>query len=573
MKKKGMIITVCIAAAITGSIGGLLLYRRNNTKTTVVRAGDIASTGLSNDSSLYGIIYEADNQSVYNDGTAQIAEVYVSQGQQVHAGDKLLAYDLTSLQLSVEMKKLAVQQAQNTLAGEQQKLNVLKNTQPIVEPVVMPTPEPTLTPVPTPTPLPEPQQDHDAWNIITDDDKCIYHPVSEPSPTASPTASASASPEPSPSLSASSVPSASPSSITAASPSPSASAVPEGTAADNPIRFIVQKDGTIAGSLFNQYRTKDPAVYLSFEIWEDNTVEKGKQPLSQWLVRTDLLPECSDTDQWYVLTHQMVETQSAEPVQEEKTVSSETDAEAVQDGYTASELAKAIRSQVKAVKDADLNVRRAQLDLKTAQESLDDGVVYAKRDGIVTKVSDPADPPQDGTAFLTLSTSSGTYIQSALSELQLDKVKIGDTVTVTDWNTGSVYTGAVASIDTDPTDSNSYSGMGNPNVSYYNFYIQVDEQMPNDAGSGVSVALNDAGNAQAMWLEAMFVRDDNGVYYVMKEDNGRLVKQTVTVGDTMYDMMEIIDGLGEDDWIAFPYGSSAKQGSLTKHGDASEVWQ
>ncbi len=269
----------------------------------------------------------------------------------------------------------------------------------------------------------------------------------------------------------------------------------------------------------------------------------------------------------------MVETQSAEPVQEEETVSSETDAEAVQDGYTASELAKAIRSQVKAVKDADLNVRRAQLDLKTAQESLDDGVVYAKRDGIVTKVSDPADPPQDGTAFLTLSTSSGTYIQSALSELQLDKVKIGDTVTVTDWNTGSVYMGAVASIDTDPTDSNSYSGMGNPNVSYYNFYIQVDEQMPNDAGSGVSVALNDAGNAQAMWLEAMFIRDDNGVYYVMKEDNGRLVKQTVTVGDTMYDMMEITDGLGEDDWIAFPYGSSAKQGSLTKHGDASEVWQ
>ena len=76
-----------------------------------------------------------------------------------------------------------------------------------------------------------------------------------------------------------------------------------------------------------------------------------------------------------------------------------------------------------------------------------------------------------------------------------------------------------------------------------------------------------------MWLEAMFIRDDNGVYYVMKEDNGRLVKQTVTVGDTMYDMMEITDGLGEDDWIAFPYGSSAKQGSLTKHGDASEVWQ
>ncbi|MEE8807637.1 MAG: HlyD family efflux transporter periplasmic adaptor subunit [Lactimicrobium sp.] len=568
MKKKGIIISVCIAAAIACSAGGLLLYRRNNTKTPVVRAGDAASTGLSDDSSLSGIVYEADNQSVYYDGTAQISEVYVTQDQQVHAGDKLLAYDLTSLQISVEMKQLAVQQAQNTLSGEQQKLNVLKNTQPIEQPVVTPTPEPTPTIEPTPAPLPEPQQDHDAWNIITAD-VTPYEPSVVPTaspsadPSASPSASASASVDPVPSASASAEPSA----------SPTATAVPAGTTSTDPIRFIVQKDGTIAGNLFNKYRAMKPAVYLSFEIWEDNTVKSDGEPLSKWLVRSDLLPECADSDQWYVLTHQIVPAQSDTSVQEEDTVSADIDNTEVQDGYTAAELAKAIRDQARAVKEANLNVRRAQLDLKTAQESLKDGVVYAKRDGIVTRVSDPANPPQDGTAFLTVSSSSGTYIQSALSELQLDQVKPGDAVTVTDWNTGSVYDGTITSIDSDPTDGSSYSGIGNPNVSYYNFYIQVAEDMSNNAGSGVSVALTPSGSSTNMWLASMYVRDDQGAYYVLKEQDGKLVRQSVSVGNIMYDMVEIIDGISEDDWIAFPYGSKAKVGNLTRHSEESEVWQ
>ena len=55
--------------------------------------------------------------------------------------------------------------------------------------------------------------------------------------------------------------------------------------------------------------------------------------------------------------------------------------------------------------------RIAQADLKELQSELEDGVVYAKKDGIVTTVCDPANPPKDGTPFLQLSGASGTVYQ------------------------------------------------------------------------------------------------------------------------------------------------------------------
>lgn len=50
-------------------------------------------------------------------------------------------------------------------------------------------------------------------------------------------------------------------------------------------------------------------------------------------------------------------------------------------------------------------------------------MVYAKKDGIVTTVCDPANPPKDGTPFLQLSGASGLYISGTIGELDLDTVK------------------------------------------------------------------------------------------------------------------------------------------------------
>ena len=60
-----------------------------------------------------------------------MTDVYVTEGTQVKAGDKLMAYDVTSLSLSVEIKNLEIKSLENQLVTEKQKLEKLKATKPV----------------------------------------------------------------------------------------------------------------------------------------------------------------------------------------------------------------------------------------------------------------------------------------------------------------------------------------------------------------------------------------------------------------------------------------------------------
>ena len=44
---------------------------------------------------------------------------------------------------------------------------------------------------------------------------------------------------------------------------------------------------------------------------------------------------------------------------------------------------------------------------------------------------------------------------------------------------------------------------------------------------------------------------------------------TGTLSDTGY---EVIDGLSENDWIAFPYGKNVKEGAKTREASIGELY-
>lgn len=51
----------------------------------------------------------------------------------------------------------------------------------------------------------------------------------------------------------------------------------------------------------------------------------------------------------------------------------------------------------------------------------------------------------------------------------------------------------------------------------------------------------------------------------MRGENGRLKKQTVVTGQTLYNsVIEVKSGLTLDDSIAFPYGTTVKEGARTE---------
>jgi len=81
----------------------------------------------------------------------------------------------------------------------------------------------------------------------------------------------------------------------------------------------------------------------------------------------------------------------------------------------------------------------------------------------------------------------------------------------------------------------------------------------------LSFASQDVATTNRIYLESSYIREENGKSYVMKDSNGKLVKQYVTTGQIVSGgyAIEIKAGLTEEDYIAFPYGKTAQEGVKT----------
>ena len=59
----------------------------------------------------------------------------------------------------------------------------------------------------------------------------------------------------------------------------------------------------------------------------------------------------------------------------------------------------------------------------------------------------------------------------------------------------------------------------------------------------------------------------------MKDDNGKLVRQNVKVGRTVWgEYYEILEGLRDGDSIAFPYGKNVKEGKPTVQQSMEDMY-
>ncbi|MGN0342894.1 MAG: efflux RND transporter periplasmic adaptor subunit [Roseburia sp.] len=244
------------------------------------------------------------------------------------------------------------------------------------------------------------------------------------------------------------------------------------------------------------------------------------------------------------------------------------------EGYTAEELAKAIAEKEQELVTLDLDKRKAELVLKQLQSQSADGMVYATVNGTVKTLGDLDNPPSDGSAFLVVSGSDGLYVKGSLSELVLDQVQVGQMVSGYTWESGTSFDATITEINDYPEENADAYG-GNPNVSYYGYtaYIENTEGLINGEYAELTLQLNDTDSFGGIYLEKAYIRGEDGKSYVYKEDeNGRLIKQYVETGRTIYGTaVEIKSGITEEDYIAFPYGKTAKEGVRTNRSE-SVMW-
>lgn len=134
-KVKKIIIGVVVAAlVITGAGAGLLSMRKANQKEVMVASVEsLASTYYMPSTNLEGYITTSVSQNVYVDKDMIIENVYVQKGDNVKTGDKLITFDMTLVEMELNIAKLKRQKQEQDLNKAVNRLNSLQNGGPIEE--------------------------------------------------------------------------------------------------------------------------------------------------------------------------------------------------------------------------------------------------------------------------------------------------------------------------------------------------------------------------------------------------------------------------------------------------------
>ena len=572
--KKGIIITSICAFTLVG-----IKFYLNSTNKIDVNSVSTLNTGYwDNPSTSTGLVSNSDRQSVLYDASKTITQVFVQEGQQVNSGDPLLSYDLTTLQSAVDTSQLDVEKAQNAISLAEHELKKLLNTTPIPDVVE----EPEIqdhTPAPLPgvpekngnglypyiLSLSQAEKNFTAYKIY-------YTSTTSEAPEKGPHEKASLWKEEREMKESNNTCwywieyTYTDGSTNAYDPKdvveyysdkqqiPNKEIFLAGTK-QNPYVFkLSENQGFVYGKLFLDNANLNQ--YLRFDVYtNDGDID------SSWLVRCDKFTtkqSMNEGDMYSVISHTKEEQKYVEVEQKPS--------QDLSSGYTEIELAKAIRDKKQELKTLDLGLKKAQLSLSENKALLNDGVIRAKRSGIVRNIKKTSDSLQDGNTFLEVAGGQGTYIKGSISELMLNQIKVGDTISAYCWTSGETFDAKIQSIDTVPSSNSNYNGSGNPNVSYYDFEAYAKDASKIQAGEYLELTFNSAGDTtSSIWLSKAYVKQEGNKYYVLKDVHGKLKKQYVTVGKIVWgDTMEIKDGLSDTDYIAFAYSKNAKEGVKTQ---------
>lgn len=243
-------------------------------------------------------------------------------------------------------------------------------------------------------------------------------------------------------------------------------------------------------------------------------------------------------------------------------------------GMTAAEIAQMAAEQEKKIKELRLKYKMTEAEYKLMAKELGDGNIYAETDGVVMSIVDEEEAKANQQPVMKVSDGGGFYVEGSVSELEREKLSVGQEVTINSWDTGMSYTGSVVEIRDFPNSSNSFFGNGNPNATQYPFVAFVDGSADLREGDYVSISYSASGSENGIYLQMPFVRTEQGRSFVyVLGGNGRLEERTVTTGKSLWgSYVEILSGLSVSDQIAFPYGKNVRPGVKAVAGDLSNLY-
>jgi multidrug efflux pump subunit AcrA (membrane-fusion protein) len=514
----------------------------------------------------YGSVQTDGVQTVYLSGTQTVTEILVEQGQEVKKGDVLMTFDTTLSDLALERKRLDVEQLKLQLEDAKKRLREINAMKPMVIPQPSQDPEEEVN-------LGEKLTDSYKLSHNTDYDGsiaeraliCWLHSgtaltdsiLNELTLQAMDFQAINAEKE------AEEIPPEE-ETVPGTEPAEPTEATEAPTDPTDPVEDPTEPDETEPSEPEENIK----CFYVVFKVTEDNYALAYKTTWQGIYVIRDMqtgVYSFKFFDAGLVQDHMLAPDEETE---EEPEIDFGS-------GFTAAQIAEMRSQQEKVIKDLEFNIKMAEADYKIAQTEVSDGNVYATIDGVVVSLLTEDEATMMMQPIIKVSAGGGFYVEGTVGELDRDTLVIGQEVTVNDWSTGMTYIGRIESLGDYPSTENGWNGMGNPSSSYYPFRVFVEESADLQSGSYVSIVFSAGSSVQGVYLENPFLRTENGRSYVyVAGEDGRLEKRFVTTGKSLWgNYTQILEGLGEEDLLAFPYGKNVKPGAETVESDISVLYE
>lgn len=488
---------VIVLAAV---VVGVMLYMRNNSGTVNVYAvTDFCTQYSADEAQTEGVVRTDKLQSVYVSATQKVTEFYVKEGDTVHEGDPILAFDTTLTDLELERKNIAVQQLQLDLEAAERNLAKINTYKVYVPPVEDPTEPTPLKPLSVPF-FRGGSGTLESPYIYIWNDTCTFD-----------------------------------------------------NGFINTILPVLPEE-------FNPETDTVPTACVVFEVRESDSMDG--EVLRSWMMtfwRTE-----TGYYEFSILEapagYNGESGESGEDIPVDTTVY-----------YSWNEILSMRREAQEKITKLELDLKKAELDYKTLQYELTNGMVYSKIDGVVKALRDPDEARESNEPVALISGGGGYFVRGALSETELPYMHVGDTVTALSWQSYETVEGTITEISEYPVGENEgyyhWTNSGNNNTTLYPFIISIDENANIREGEYLQITYNPfGGGGDSLFLESMFIRRENGKSYVFAADaEGRLERREVTLGRSLWgSYFEIVSGLASDDYVAFPYGRSIREGAKTE---------
>lgn len=242
-------------------------------------------------------------------------------------------------------------------------------------------------------------------------------------------------------------------------------------------------------------------------------------------------------------------------------------------GYSPEEMKKAIREKEQEIATAGLDIREADIKIKKVEQQLQDETVRSTLNGVVKKVGDPAKGEIDGEPFIVVESTGGVYIKGYVGEDMLKVVEPGQMLSGMAYESMMPFEAEIKEVSPYPADD--YMMYSNREITYYPFTAFIQDSTGLKDNEMVTMDLpQENGEITGIFLSKEYVRSKDGEDYVLKAGkNGKLVKQVVHTGRTFYgSLIEIKDGITTEDYVAFPYGKKVKEGAKVKKAKLADEY-